>query len=346
MKYTLYIITCNRPAVLERALALAFAQTRPPAEVFVVDASDDWAQSRERLIARFAPANPNVRIVYEKAARRAIAAQRNQLLDQATADVIFYFDDDSLMFPDCAEQIMKVYEADTRRQVVSVGAALTPNLPDVPRAEGQVTSPSMPTLSRHLAAIGHRLFELESFWVPYDVDYPDHPIPAELKSLNIRRVRLLNGMRMTFRREPLVTTRFEDQLDAYGVPEDLDAVYRVSRHGAVLQAHDARMHHLVAKGGRPPHHLKGQITALSVIFLHALYSTDRRRSTRRLTWMFLRYTAINTAADLLRRRWSLPKVRSQLFGLTQLHRFAGMDEAMIRSTYPLAVRDLIASARN
>jgi len=106
--YTLYIVTYKLPDVLERTLALAFAQTRRPAEVFVVDASDDWERTCEHLTARFGPANPDVKFLYEKAERRSASAQRNQLLDQVTSDVVFFFDDDSLMFPDCAEQIMKV----------------------------------------------------------------------------------------------------------------------------------------------------------------------------------------------------------------------------------------------
>jgi hypothetical protein len=301
-----------------------------------VDDSDDWEQTCERLTTRFGPANPDIRFVYEKAERRSPAAARNQLLDRITSDVVFFFDDDSLMFPDCAEQIMKVYEADTRRRVACVGAVLTPEVPDAPRAVDQPPAPSRWRL-------GHHFFDIERVWVPYDECYPDHPIPSELNGLNVSSIRLVNGMRMTFRRDAVAAVRFEEGIAPYGFPEDLDVVYRVSRNGAVIQANDARMHHLTAAGGRWPRQVFAQFMAFNTIILHGLYSTDRRRSGRRLRWMFLKYAAINTAADLIRRRWSLPKVRAQIFGLRHVGRFMAMDEAAIRERYPQIQRELFPS---
>ena len=59
--------------------------------------------------------------------------QRNQAIDLATSDILFFFDDDSLMHPRCAEEIMRVYEADSRALVQAVGAILDDRIPDVSR---------------------------------------------------------------------------------------------------------------------------------------------------------------------------------------------------------------------
>ena len=88
---------------------------------------------------------------------------------------------------------------------------------------------------------GRRLFSVESdeyLWVPYDADYPDREIPAEVRGLNIIRTRLIGGMRMTFRRDAIAAVRFADLLEAYAAFEDFDAVYRVSRRGVLVLALD------------------------------------------------------------------------------------------------------------
>jgi len=233
---------------------------------------------------------------------------------------------------------------DTRRRVVCVGAVLTRELPDAHRTVDQPAVPARRSLVQRFLNLGHRFFDMERSWIPYDERYPDHPIPPELGSLNVSSIRLVNGMRMTFRREAIAAARFERALAAYAVVEDLDAVYRVSRAGAVVQANDARIHHLTAQGGRFPRQVVSQFAALSTVVLHALYSTNHRRSSRRLRWMFLKYAAINMAADLIRRRWSLPKVRAQLFGLALLRRFMAMDEATIVETYARIQRELELTA--
>jgi hypothetical protein len=43
---------------------------------------------------------------------------------------VFLFDDDSLMYPDCAAEIMRVYDADTGRSVVGVNATNVAVPPD------------------------------------------------------------------------------------------------------------------------------------------------------------------------------------------------------------------------
>ena len=255
LSWSLCIPTYKRRDVLARCLRLALAQSRRPAEIIVVDASHDWRESQKVLTREIASAAPDIRWEYVQAERQSSAAQRNQAIDLATSDILFFFDDDSLMHPRCAEEIMRVYEADSRALVQAVGAILDDRIPDAPEDASTKAS----SVTRHQVGLakrfldfgrrffsveydrfldfGRRLFSVESdeyLWVPYDADYPDREIPAEVRGLNIIRTRLIGGMRMTFRRDAIAAVRFADRLEAYAAFEDFDAVYRVSRRGVLV----------------------------------------------------------------------------------------------------------------
>ena len=71
-----------------------------------------------------------IRWHYVKAERRSSTSQRNQGVRAASTDVVFLCDDDSLMYPDCAAEIMRVYDADSGRSVVGVNATNVAVPPD------------------------------------------------------------------------------------------------------------------------------------------------------------------------------------------------------------------------
>ena len=364
LSWSLCIPTYKRRDVLARCLRLALAQSRRPAEIIVVDADHDWRESREVLTREIASAAPDIRWEYVQAERRSSAAQRNQAIDLATSDILFFFDNDSLMHPRCAEEIMRVYEADSRALVQAVGAILDDRIPDAP--EDASTKASSVTrhqvgLAKRFLDSGRRFFSVEydrfldfgrrflsvgsdeEFWVPYDADYPDREIPAEVRGLNIIRTRLIGGMKMTFRRDAIAAVRFEDLLEANAFWEDFDATYRVSRRGALVLALDARLHHLRAPGGRLSRGVICKLSALNSIVLHTIYSTDRRRSARRLARVFARLALIGLAADVLRGRWALPTPRGQLFALSKVNEIINMSMDKINDYYPRYQRELIES---
>jgi glycosyltransferase involved in cell wall biosynthesis len=116
LTWALVVPTYMREDVLPRCLRLGAAQTRPPLEI--VDSSPGRKSTRERILREISPLWPGIRWHYVEAERRSITSQRNQGVRAASADVVFLFDDDSLMYPDCAAEIMRVYDADTGRSVV------------------------------------------------------------------------------------------------------------------------------------------------------------------------------------------------------------------------------------
>lgn len=75
-------------------------------------------------------------------------------------------------------------------------------------------------------------------------------VPAGLGHLNVLPVSFMPGSAMTVRRAVALKEPFDTALRYYAAFEDLDVAYRYARHGAVLRAVDARLHHFEAEGGR------------------------------------------------------------------------------------------------
>jgi glycosyltransferase involved in cell wall biosynthesis len=123
LTWSLSVPTYRRPVVLKECVGCALAQTRPPHEIVIIDASDDWDASKEEISRLLDDSRMAVRLVYEKAVVASSAAQRNQAMAASTSDVVFLIDDDSLMYPDCAEVVMDIYERDVSRRVLAVAAA-------------------------------------------------------------------------------------------------------------------------------------------------------------------------------------------------------------------------------
>src|SRR5437762_11890391 len=97
LSWALVVATYERDQILPRCVRLAIEQTRPPAEVIIVDASPNWEKTRDRLLADFAHSRPEIRWVYVSAERPSSTAQRNQGTRLAHSDILFILDDDSLM---------------------------------------------------------------------------------------------------------------------------------------------------------------------------------------------------------------------------------------------------------
>lgn len=263
--WSLCIATLNRRDALLATLGYALAQSRPPAQIVVVDASEDWQQTRalaEALVAERGGALP-VRLDYGTSAVRSSATQRNTGIGRCTEDVVFLLDDDSFLYPDCAERIMAVYEADTGRQVAGVAARLVPGLPP---AAGSAPLPQKKRSGRTGGGGGLRgrvigtrlgrwfnrriLFQnMNELFIRYD-GLRQGPVPATLAGQTVVPVSFMPGSAMTVRREVAEREPFDTALRFYAAFEDLDATYRYARHGLLLQAPEAKLHHFEAAGGR------------------------------------------------------------------------------------------------
>jgi glycosyltransferase involved in cell wall biosynthesis len=344
LTWALVIATYRREHILPRCLRLAVAQTRPPVEIIVVDASPNWEKTRDEIMAGLAATHPEIRWVYVAAEKRSSASQRNQGIRLASADLLFLIDDDSLMYPDCAAQILRIYEADEGAAVAGVNAMHVPVPPDQPE-DALAQPPSEHGTTKQygpLARLIRRILRADDLFVPYDATFPQHVIPEAVRSLPIGTRPLMVGWGMTFRREIAQQEPFEEIMTHYAAGEDSDMGYRASRHGLLLTALEARLCHLGAGGGRLHPFVVAALGNLNPLVLHRLYSTDLARSRRRSRGLLWRRFWILLAKDLSRLRLSVPNGRGILFAWRWLGRIFAKSEPELRAWYPEFQKQLIA----
>ncbi|MFP4120997.1 glycosyltransferase family 2 protein [Coleofasciculus sp.] len=89
LSWALVIATYNRQNILPQCLQLAAAQTCPPSQIIVVDSSDDWQETHDRVMTEIAVNYPAINWMYVEATERSSASQRNQGARLSNADVLF-----------------------------------------------------------------------------------------------------------------------------------------------------------------------------------------------------------------------------------------------------------------
>ncbi|MEM6552972.1 MAG: glycosyltransferase, partial [Planctomycetota bacterium] len=356
LTWALAIATYQRHDVLMDCVGLALAQTRPPAEVVIADASPNWTDGRDQLFARFCDAYPNVTFIYEQARRPSAAVQRNQVAELATADILFLIDDDSLMHPGCAAEVLDLYELDPDHHVAGIALLETPIDPrQSPLAPGQAAPACTSPQAQSSAAKPHsglvrwvrRLLDADNLFIPYDAEFPDHPTPpaiAQAKHVGTRQ--LMAGKTMTARRELVLREPFSELLDRAANGEDSDMSYRLSRHGALLTALDAPLFHLGSPGGRMKPFQNAALGALNPLVHHRLHSTDLERSRKANRALLRRRRVIALLKDLKARRWSLPEARGYHFALRHLDTVLDQSPEALPDWYPAFQKQITEGRRD
>lgn len=335
LTWALVVPTYMREDILPRCLRLGAAQTRSPLEIIVVNSSPGWERKRECIFRDIASRWPGIRWRYLGAERRSLTSQRNQGVRAASADVVFLFDDDSLMYPDCAAEIMRVYDADSGRSVVGVNAT---NVADPDAASGiQASAPTEFRTAKNYGPIARSVrsvLRADDIFIPYDRSFPAHPLPTAVAALPVDRWPMGAGWGMTFRREICLAEPFEEILINYAAGEDSDMSYRASRRGVYVGARHARLCHLGAASGRAPTFVWAVFNMLNPVALHALYSDDRRRSRILHRRMLTRRVLIGAAKDVYYRRWTMPTARGALLALSMVGTVFRKSERELRTWYP------------
>ncbi|TVQ19771.1 MAG: glycosyltransferase, partial [Leptolyngbya sp. DLM2.Bin15] len=226
----------------------ALSQSRPPTEIIIVDGSPYWQKTQQSILETFAHQAPNIQWTYVEAEKRGLTLQRNQAIQLARTDIVFLIDDDSLMYPTCAEDVMKIYELDSQSMIQGVQPAAAHAPPpgvvidDKPKETGMNTDVKSLRHGRfrklkHFLWTHIFLMSSEHLFVPYTGSFPTQSFPTLPENqVSIFPVKLFQGFRMTYRRETIANVKFEPALLYYAAGEDLDASYRVSLHGALVEA--------------------------------------------------------------------------------------------------------------
>lgn len=332
LSWTLTICTYNRPHFLVETLRHALNQTRPPVEVVVVDASDNWEEHRDRMQSEFASDWDNVSLVYAPAEVRSLTFQRNQALSLATSDIVFSLDDDIYLYPDAAENVMDVYEADTDCEIAMVTGLFTPGPYDPDAAPTAAVALAGQETSGMRAWVEEQL-TLDSHFVPYSDPVDMGPLPASVQHLNVAPSGLVNGGRTTFRRKFAQDSGWTELLRYYATHEDSDFSYRMSRYGRLVVAPDAGFFHADGNESTASRFLINKIRVRNLLALHAVHSSNRVRSALRCCASFAKFASIYVAIDAAQKRLSFPTVRAYLYGISQIPVFLFMPIRDFRKWY-------------
>jgi len=347
LDWGLVLATYQREALLPKCLRSAAEQTRPPKEIIIVDASPGWERSRKQILHELAPQYPAIAWQYVQANRTSLPTQRNQGIALATADIVFFIDDDSLLYPDCAEEILRIYARDTAHQVVGImtmpEALPPPSAPSSgqPNPLASLTKTKKHQLKFTLKSRIEHLLRSSTTFPPYDFSYPKHTFPETLKELAVHGIPTLFGFGMTFRRKIFEKIRFEEVLENYAANEDIDISYRAARHGMLMQSLKARVYHLQASSGRLPRFTVTVLSALNIAVLHRFHSPDFEKFKPIFVKLLWQRLVGLTIKDVLTTRWSFPSTRGILFVFRHYQKIFAKTPEELREWYPQFQRNLI-----
>jgi len=261
---TFVIATRDRPADLVRTIASLTEQTVLPAEVCIVDSSDETPARAEIEALCDKVSLP---LDYRHPAPRGLTVQRNVGIERTTGDPVFFIDDDVQMAPDCHEKILVEYERWG------------------PELGGVRASPVRPARPGRGTIFYRKLFGIGGWW-PENSGRIRRGFYAEgiSESAGVRKVEYFNGWFMSYRRHVFDHERFDEALAGYAYKEDIDFSYRVSRRYTLVQAPAARCDHLKSGAARLSSHQLQRMNLANQFYLHRKLMPQTARNRIALWW--------------------------------------------------------------
>lgn len=217
------IATRNRREPLRECLESLAAQTRPPSEVILVDASDAAAAE-----FRDPPRELPFRVVRLHAAAPSAAKQRNQGIDAATGDIVVFLDDDVVLEPQYLAELIRVLDEDPTHRIGGVSGTIV---------NQTYAPPSRLNRAALRVCLGPTDGDLAGRLAGPAVNF----LPADGAD-RVQRVEWLNTTGVAYRREALQTRRFPE-FDGYSVMEDVHLSASVGREYALMNTTRARLFH-------------------------------------------------------------------------------------------------------
>jgi GT2 family glycosyltransferase len=218
VRFSVVIATLDRVDLLRETLESLRACDPFPAEVIVLD-GDPASSARETVHGfedRLAPA---LRYINTPP---SLTAQRNRGIDEATGDVVVFFDDDVDISPDVFGQLEDAYRDKSVVGATGLVVELEPRRLGGPRS-----------LLRRLLPGGGREGTFTRFGYPRYLRRQDRPLDVEF----------MQGCFMSARRAALEQVRFDEDMGGYALAEDEDFSYRLSRVGRIRYLPSVVIHH-------------------------------------------------------------------------------------------------------
>lgn len=221
------IPTRNRAQALRRTLESLSAQSMQPAELVIVDASDDTS-TRSMCAEVRIPGLASV-VSWQKAEVAGAAQQRNHGVRACSQYVVGFFDDDILFEPFCFERLWKALESDPR--LGGVNAMIVNQRYQTP---GRVSRFVFRMLAgNEEASYAGRVLGPAVNLLPEDREDLPEVVPVEW----------LNTTCTLYRREALPDPPFPGCFTGYSLMEDLALSLTVGKSWKLANARTARIYH-------------------------------------------------------------------------------------------------------
>lgn len=237
------IPTYNRPRDLHACIESILSQKRLPLEIVVVDDGN-----LEELPLKAEAEAAGVGYVYHRKKKRGLTASRNAGIAVSSGQIVFFLDDDVVLYPDYVDRILRVFEEDEGRAIGGAGG-LIENIPPL-------------TLRDRLRRLYEAFFLItgsrEGRVLPsgFYVDFGQTGNPI------VRRedVDFLSGGVSAYRREVFASHSFDEtHYLKYGYGEDKDFSHGVQRGWRLVLEPRARLDHNESPVMREDHYSYGRM---------------------------------------------------------------------------------------
>jgi GT2 family glycosyltransferase len=216
--FSVIIPTMGRSEVLRGTLDGLSACRPQPLEVLVVDG--DPERSAEPVVAEFSGGPAKVAYLHSAP---GLTRQRNEGMRSATGDIVVFFDDDVRVAADVFDELAEVYS--DASVIGATGRVVEPRTKRIVGKHSRVRS-FLPGGGR------------EGAFTRYG--YPRRIVHVEME----RDTELMHGSFMSARLTDAREVGFDEQLPGYGLAEDEDFSFRLSRRGRIRYVPSAVIEHL------------------------------------------------------------------------------------------------------
>jgi GT2 family glycosyltransferase len=281
VRSTFIIATRDRPQELLQTVASLVAQTLLPAELCIVDASDETPTRGEiEGLCR----SVGLELDYHHPAPRGLTVQRNVGIDRTQGDPVFFIDDDVVLQPDCHEEILKEYERWG------------------PELGGVRAAPTRPARPGKVSLFLRKLFGFGGWWPEASGRMRSgFYVEGVSESVGVRRLEYFTGWFMSFRRAVVERERFDEKLSGYGHKEDIDYTFRVSRNWVLVQTPQARCDHVRAHTARLSAHELQRMNLSNQFYLHRKNLPQTPKNRAALWWALFGLFLFNIGKSIRRR---------------------------------------------
>lgn len=227
MKLSTSVILCtrNRPDDLILCLQSLALQVELPNELIIVDSSNEPIFNLQKIQEVFAPKIfPSTKLIY-KHSTPGLTLQRNIGISLATQEIIYFFDDDTIIEPDYIKNMQAVFEAS----------------PAYAGGMGAITNLDPKKNNWH--RLLRKIFLLQSDYASGNFTasgFPTHPYGTTA----FKNIEVLGGCCMAFRASILAQHKFDEKLTRYAYMEDCDIARRISYTSPLFFNPQARLQHL------------------------------------------------------------------------------------------------------